>query len=182
MGRIMEWWRSHVGEVVTTEQIQEVSGIQESSRRIRELRDNYGWEIDSYRSHADLKPNEYRLASDPPKHTLRFSTGISGKLRAQVLARNNSICRLCGLAAGESYEDGRRVTLHVDHIQPRSAGGTDEMDNLRTLCHRCNEGAKSSLTPPPQTLRQLKGLVRNANRQTQQAIYEFLVHKFEGDK
>lgn len=74
------------------------------------------------------------------------------------------------------------MTLHVDHIQPRDAGGIDEMDNLRTLCHRCNEGAKNLLTAPPQTLRQLKGLVRNANRETQAAIYDFLKNKFEEPK
>lgn len=179
IGRIMEWWRERVGEVVTTEQIREVSGIQSSSRRIRELRQIYGWEIDSFRSHSDLKPSEYRLAAAPANYKLKFSTGISSKLRSQVLARNNSICRLCGLAAGEKYEDGTRVTLQVDHIQPRDAGGSDEMDNLRTLCHRCNEGAKNFLTAPSQTLRQLKGLVRNANRETQEAIYEFLKSKFE---
>lgn len=43
MGKIMAWWRDRVGEVVTTKQIQAVSGIQESARRIRELRQNYGW-------------------------------------------------------------------------------------------------------------------------------------------
>ncbi len=182
MTRLMEWWPTHIGKVVTSEQLREIAGIQEHARRIRELRQNYGWEIDSYRSHEDLKPNEYRLAKHPPKAGVRFSSGISAKLRAQVIARNGSICQLCGLAAGELYEDGSRVTLHVDHIQPRSAGGSDEMSNLRTLCHRCNEGAKSNLTPPPQTLRQLKALVRNANRETQKAIYDFLVHKFEGGK
>ena len=27
---------------------------------------------------------------------------------------------------------------HVDHIIPRSAGGTDECSNLQTLCARCH--------------------------------------------
>lgn len=28
--------------------------------------------------------------------------------------------------------------LHADHIIPVSQGGTDEMDNLQTLCEKCN--------------------------------------------
>ena len=28
--------------------------------------------------------------------------------------------------------------LTVDHIKPRSLGGTDELDNLQILCRQCN--------------------------------------------
>ena len=46
------------------------------------------------------------------------------KLRTQVLARDGGLCRLC-LANG-------RVTAaaHVDHIVPRSVGGSDELPNF----------------------------------------------------
>lgn len=27
---------------------------------------------------------------------------------------------------------------HVDHVVPKSAGGSDLMDNLRTLCRSCH--------------------------------------------
>ena len=37
---------------------------------------------------------------------------------------------------GARKEDG--ATLHVDHIIPVSRGGTDELDNLQTLCKECN--------------------------------------------
>ena len=26
----------------------------------------------------------------------------------------------------------------VDHIHPKSKGGTDDMENLRVICHACN--------------------------------------------
>lgn len=52
-----------------------------------------------------------------------------------VLARDNWTCCSCGRTA---KEEG--VTLEVDHILPRSKGGTDEMSNLQTLCKKCNVG------------------------------------------
>lgn len=58
-----------------------------------------------------------------------------------VLARDNWRCCSCGRTA---KEDG--VTLEVDHIIPRSKGGTDEMSNLQTLCKKCNIGKSNKDT------------------------------------
>jgi ATP adenylyltransferase len=33
-----------------------------------------------------------------------------------------------------------RRPLHVDHIVPRSKGGANTLDNLQTLCFKCNGG------------------------------------------
>jgi hypothetical protein len=56
------------------------------------------------------------------------------RLRFAVLQRDGFRCQACGRAA----TDG--VPLHVDHKRPRSLGGTDDMDNLWTLCSPCNLG------------------------------------------
>jgi hypothetical protein len=52
-----------------------------------------------------------------------------------VLARDQWTCCSCGRSA---RQDG--VLLEVDHIVPRSHGGTNAMDNLQTLCRKCNQG------------------------------------------
>jgi 5-methylcytosine-specific restriction endonuclease McrA len=52
-----------------------------------------------------------------------------------VLARDKWKCLSCGRS---SKEDG--VLLEVDHIIPRSKGGSDHMSNLQTLCKKCNIG------------------------------------------
>lgn len=52
-----------------------------------------------------------------------------------VLARDKWKCLSCGRKA---REDG--VLLEVDHIIPRSKGGSNDMDNLQTLCKKCNIG------------------------------------------
>ena len=59
---------------------------------------------------------------------------VTEKLRYQVMRRDGFRCQLCGA----TQADG--VKLHVDHIIPISKGGTSDIENLRTLCDRCNRG------------------------------------------
>lgn len=58
---------------------------------------------------------------------------INKHLRVQILRRDGSKCRICGRTSDE-------VPLEVDHIKPISEGGTDEIENLATLCRDCNLG------------------------------------------
>lgn len=60
-------------------------------------------------------------------------------LRFLILKRDNYRCRLCGVTAA----DGPDVRLEVDHITPRSKGGTDDPSNLWTLCFPCNRGKRN---------------------------------------
>src|SRR5258708_7733144 len=62
---------------------------------------------------------------------------ISQRVRALVLSRDENKCRMCGRTAKE-------VPLEVDHIFPHALGGTDDLNNLATLCRDCNIG-KSDL-------------------------------------
>ncbi|WP_135855197.1 HNH endonuclease [Halorussus salinus] len=56
------------------------------------------------------------------------------KKRKEVLNRDDFICQECKRTGGPAGE----VQLHVDHVTPKSAGGTDETSNLRTLCKECH--------------------------------------------
>jgi len=47
---------------------------------------------------------------------------------------------------GRGPQDG--IRLEVDHITPVAAGGTDDLDNLRTLCRECNEGKSDRIYRP----------------------------------
>lgn len=64
---------------------------------------------------------------------------INDDTRFNVFKRDNFTCQICGATA----KDG--ATLHVDHIMPVSLSGKSTMDNLQTLCDRCNIG-KSNKT------------------------------------
>jgi len=64
--------------------------------------------------------------------------GLSVKVRFAVFRSDEYRCRICGASA----EDDAR--LEVDHKVPVSKGGTDEMENLWTLCFDCNRGKSAS--------------------------------------
>jgi len=71
---------------------------------------------------------------------------ISKHLRVQVLARDGYRCLMCGRTKDE-------VALHVDHVRPLDAGGTDELSNLATLCTDCNLGKGAYLFSDYQNVR-----------------------------
>lgn len=56
---------------------------------------------------------------------------VPGTARYEVLKRAKFRCELCGVSA-----DVR--ALEVDHILPRSLGGSDHEHNLQALCYSCN--------------------------------------------
>ncbi len=66
---------------------------------------------------------------------------INLKLRWLVMRRDNFKCCACG----SSPATDPSVVLHVDHIKPWSKGGETIIENLQTLCSKCNLG-KSDLT------------------------------------
>lgn len=179
---IRAFLRQRVGEIVTTEQIRDASGNQvQYGRRLRELREEEGWRIESHLDADDLKPGQYRLASEPPaKSDLRFERSISGRLRAEVLIRNGNMCQMCGTGAGEPHPvNGRKTVLHVGHIVAKSQGGEDAAGNLRALCMVCNQGAKNVTQEPPSRIR-LMTILRAATVADQQHALEWLQNKFGG--
>ena len=176
---IAAYLKERVGQIVHTKELYEASGRQsEYTRRIRELRDEDGWRIETRRDADDLRPDEYRLAEPPPeKSHMRFQRNINAKLRAQVLDRNGFTCQMCGVAAGDVDANGRRAVLEVGHIRPKTEGGKDELNNLRALCSVCNQGAKNIVMMPPER-KWLLGQVRRANDEDQRAVLEWLRRKF----
>lgn len=170
----------HVGEVVTSRQLQEVAApASEWARRVRELRDEDGWKIITNNDTTDLRPGEYMLTSLPPERSDEaFKRGLSQKLKAEVRDRDGHTCQSCGLAAGEIDPDtGRKVRLHVAHIVDKKLGGKDELSNLRTLCSSCNQGAKNITLEKPSRI-WLISQVRRANLDDQEAVYAWLGKKF----
>ena len=61
---------------------------------------------------------------------------IPGSVRYEVLKRAKRRCELCGISAEEK-------ALEVDHINPKSWGGPDELDNYQALCFTCNASKRN---------------------------------------
>ena len=60
-------------------------------------------------------------------------SAFSGVRRAEVSARAGHRCEYCHLPTR-----GQVATFPIDHITPRSAGGTNELSNLALTCPHCN--------------------------------------------
>jgi hypothetical protein len=111
------------------ERLRHVAQKQSWPRRMRELVEE-GWRISSSRMDPDLKPGDYRLDS------LEQAAGRSReaiKLRGKILARDSYTCEVCGRSP-----QGDGVRLEVHHLTWVSGGGTNDPDNLITLCSSCH--------------------------------------------
>ena len=69
------------------------------------------------------------------KTTSRY---ISKSTRVSVLHRDKYKCIFCGRSS-------QQIELQIDHIIPFSQGGSNEIDNLQTLCIDCNQGKSDRL-------------------------------------
>ena len=58
---------------------------------------------------------------------------INSSVRQQVRQRAESLCEYC-----HSSEEASTSQFTLDHLQPKSLGGSDELANLSLACHRCN--------------------------------------------
>jgi 5-methylcytosine-specific restriction endonuclease McrA len=70
---------------------------------------------------------------------LRKRRRNSGKQRFRILVRDRFRCQYCG-------DRFTAAELTLDHIMPRSRGGSDECDNLCACCFACNQ-RKGNRTP-----------------------------------
>ncbi|CAM3351265.1 HNH endonuclease [Pseudomonas gessardii] len=82
----------------------------------------------------DGSSNVSHLDQPDPKKRI----AIGKKQRFEVFKRDSFTCQYCGSKAPD-------VVLHVDHINPVSKGGENEIINLITSCVSCNLGKSDRL-------------------------------------
>lgn len=103
---------------------------------------------------------------------------ISKKKRFEVFKRDGFVCQYCGSSPPA-------VILECDHIDPKSNGGSDDIDNLICACFDCNRGKSSGLLSDipesvslrieraqekEEQLKQLQKLKRQVEKQKNKAV------------
>jgi len=168
---------ANIGRIMNSDELRRIAGTSEWARRIRELRNEEGYQILTHHDRNNLKIGEYLLESNKPQPA--FSREISKETRAYVLDRNGFTCQMCGAVAGElhPYDPAKKTRLHIGHIIDKSIGGTDDPSNLRAICSVCNEGA-SNITLPRPDLQKLLIQVRRATNSDQLELLKWLLRKF----
>ena len=177
--KLRTYFLGNIGRVMDSDELRGVAGgISEWARRIRELRDEEGYAIQTHNDRADLKPGQYVLESAKPQPA--FARSVSKETRAIVLDRNGFTCQMCGAVAGEThpYDATRKTRLHIGHVVDKSLGGNDETSNLKAICSVCNEGA-SNVTLQRPDLGKLFVQVRRATAKDQRELLSWLKGKFE---
>ncbi|MEV0179570.1 hypothetical protein AB0I54_09760 [Streptomyces sp. NPDC050625] len=143
------WLLQVVGEenVFTKAQLRAAfPDVAQIDRRIRDLRD-HDWRIDTSRDDVSLQQQEQRFVArgadvwipgkaKAPKHKNSLTTAQ----RMKIFQADNHLCRSCGIAGGEAYEDG--ITLAVLNVARRRVLLTSgEVEHqLVTECKRCGAG------------------------------------------
>jgi 5-methylcytosine-specific restriction endonuclease McrA len=73
---------------------------------------------------------------------------VPSTLRQQVIAEARQRCEYC-----QTQQQLIGMPLVIDHIIPRSLGGSQDRANLAASCYRCNEfkGPRMTAVDPPPT-------------------------------
>jgi HNH endonuclease/Homing endonuclease associated repeat len=95
--------------------------------------------VQAYKSVTSEQLNdEISIGEESRKSESKKSRTLSLRKRFFVLKRDGFTCKMCGA-------NGLGVKLEVDHITPIAKGGSDDLDNLQTLCFECNRGKRDSI-------------------------------------
>jgi len=86
---------------------------------------------------------------------------IGDKLRFEVFKRDQFKCQYCGKAAPD-------VVLHIDHINPVSKGGDNDILNLITSCIECNLGKSNRLLNDNSTLEKQRKMLEELDEKRKQ--------------
>ena len=77
---------------------------------------------------ASRSPFQRRLLSFNP----RYKAAVQACDLELLMVEQGGACALCGQSLSAYWE--------IDHIVPRSVGGSSDLTNLQLLCEQCNQG------------------------------------------
>jgi len=121
------------GKWATSSNLLKLTGQKYFDRRIRELRDEYGFDIESKNVFGEWS---YRLVSKSRTSAKRMRQYPSTSERKMVIERDSIRCNICGFVPPNGKIQG---FLQFDHKVPlNERGGETVTKNLQLVCIRCN--------------------------------------------
>jgi len=90
--------------------------------------------IDTATEYSESLPKNEVLEFNGFKHKTKRAVGW--RLSFLVMKRDAFTCRCCGRSPANTLG----LILHVDHMVPWSKDGETTIENLQTLCEKCNIG------------------------------------------
>lgn len=139
-GRIREYLKDKIGEPVKSDRLARISGISEYARRVRELRNEEGFVLDSTRTRKELGQNDYFMVE---VQDVDVKSRITAQTRYEQLERQES-CEVCGRDVGHPdvrYMEVDHIESFVEYDDPEAVNAPS---NLRTLCNECHHGKSAS--------------------------------------
>lgn len=136
--KVLEYFKKNAGKPVTGEELRYVANNRtEWARRVRELRTEFGWPIETKNTgRPDLPVGSYILESlrQSPEHDRQ----IPDPIRGAILRRDNYKCIKCGWTHEDwNRSDPRHLELH--HKKEHAKGGENTEENLITVCTVCHD-------------------------------------------
>jgi len=152
--KLLRYFQANVGQQVTSEELRYVAkDATEWARRSRELRTEEGWPVTTrFSGDPTLPVGVYVLSED--KRAPAHDRHINEKTRRAVLKRDGFRCREknCGWPDGYDRDLDRRF-LEAHHLNYHANKGSNDPDNLVTLCNICHDEVHRThhldLAPPP---------------------------------
>jgi len=120
--RILQYLRLNIGRTVTKDELSGVGGISEWARRVRELRVEHGWPIQSGVTRDDLRVGEYLLEADEPNADLARDWRVAKDIRSMTVEGRR--------ASGKT-----RLLEYLKAVYPRSA----DKEQLGYVAHPMQE-------------------------------------------
>lgn len=114
---------------VASKYLLEITGQKYFDRRVRELRDQNGADIETKNNKS---MHLYRLKS-PKIAKGNKRSYLTEKQKKELFSQNNYTCQVCG----KKTAPGTRG-LQADHKVPLIRGGTETIENWQSLCNECN--------------------------------------------
>ncbi|MGD0779382.1 MAG: HNH endonuclease [Dehalococcoidales bacterium] len=140
---VIDFLKKHLNERIHNQELRNLSGLNDVPRTLRLLRQE-GWQINV------LGDGNVILTSLEKLEARGIRKAISERTRYEVFSRDDFKCQGCG----RGIDDG--VKLVVDHMLPVDWGGTNDISNLQTLCHECNQGKQAWFKSiPPQNMKDI---------------------------